>query len=112
MIKTNVNSSEGIEVSSVDYKIPEISKKMIETALNSLKVFSVLKYCAIDGYQVWATVKQYNSTIDDEERQEIKRGDIFEFRSDVQYLKVFPSGRVTLVAYNKWGEGTVEFDLE
>jgi len=113
MISVNVDTTEGVSVYSVDYDISTDTKRDIIKALETIKQNPLIKACEIDGHSVWATLKQFDSTIDDDERNEIPRGNTFEFRSDVQRIKIYPSGEVFLIAQNEEvSSETVTFEIE
>ncbi|OIO40152.1 hypothetical protein AUJ10_03795 [Candidatus Pacearchaeota archaeon CG1_02_31_27] len=113
MLSVNVDTTEGVSVYSVDYDISNDTKRDILKALETIRQNPLIKACEIDGASVWGTVKQFDSTIDDEQRNEIPRGDTFEFRSDVQRIKIYPSGEVYLIAQNKWNSSeTLTFEIE
>ena len=113
MKSVNVDTTQGVSIHSIDYDISNDTKRDILKALETIRQNPSIKACELDGYDVWKTVKQYDSTIDDDERKEIPRGDTFEFRSDVQRIKVYSNGWVELRAQNKWDSSeTVTFEIE
>ena len=113
MKSVNVERTQGVSIYSVDYDISNDTKKDVLNALESIRQNPSIKVCEIDGYDVWKTVKQFDSSIDDKEREEIPRGDTFYFRSDVQRIKIYASGYVELRAQNKWDSSeTVTFEIE
>ena len=113
MKSVNVDTTEGVSVYSVDYDISSDTKRDILKALETIRQNPLIKSCEIDGASVWGTVKQFDSTIDDKDRKEIPRGNTFDFRSDVQRIKVSSDGYVELRAQNKWDSSmTVTFEIE
>ncbi len=113
MKSVNTVSSEGIEVYSVDYTLSDATKRDICNALVALRKDPNILDCQIEGYSVWGSLKQFDSTIDDPDRKEIPNGDAFEFRSDIQRLLIKRTGAISFIAYNKWDYNqTLTFEIE
>ena len=76
-------------VSSVEYSLDKETLTAIQEAQKILKENPILEHVTIDGRNIIRTVKVFDSTIDDDERKEIERGDIMDFQTDVHQIIVF-----------------------
>lgn len=102
-----VDTTDGVSVTSVAYLLPEITKKEIKSVNNIFKINSVIKNIRIEGNKVWNTIKQFYSN-----GLEIPKNDIFEFKSDVQEIIIYSSGRLEFTAYGKYDNSTLTFEIE
>ncbi len=104
---------EGLDVSSVDFQMDEATRENIKEAKEILKNNPVLQCCVIDGDTLNSSIVQFDSTIDDEEREELNRDNMFSFRTDVHDILIFRSGGVYFRGYGKWdGNIFYEFEIE
>lgn len=100
-IKENLSiHHEGTETSSLELTVPQEAQEMIKKAQAVIKENSFIKAIELEAWGYDFKVKQFDSTIDDDEANELSYSE--GFQSDVQYLKVYMSGRVVYRMYNKW----------
>lgn len=110
-ISVNVDSTEGLEVYSVNYQISNDLKRTILECLSIIRKTPLIKSCSIDGGELWKTVEQFDSTIDEEERQIVEPFD--KMISDIQYIIIKPSGNISFTAHNKYdADYTIKFEIE
>jgi len=113
MNSVNIFTTAALIVASIDYNVPDETKRDICNALTAFRKDPNILSCTIDGHQVWATAKLFDSSIDDKDRKEVVRGSIEDdFRSDIQHLHIRRSGAIFLKAYSKWSEDFLTFDIE
>ena len=105
-------STDGVEVASVDYNLSDLSKKEINIALLTFREDPNILECQIDGFQVWSEIKLFDSTIDDKDRNELKRGSFDDFTSDIQRFIIKRSGAIVFKAYSKYSDDFLTFDIE
>tara|TARA_R110000772_G_scaffold17348_3_gene48473 strand:+ start:1991 stop:2521 length:531 start_codon:yes stop_codon:yes gene_type:complete len=112
-ISVNIYTTSALTVLSIEYSIPDETKRDICNALTAFRKDPNILSCEINGHQVWATTKLFDSTIDDGDRKQIQAGSIEDdFRSDIQYIIIKRSGAVSLKAYSKWSEDFITFEIE
>lgn len=100
-------------VSSVDYIIDSDTKREIIQAIEIMKNNLFIKNIRIDGHKLWQNLKQFDKQIDEDDRKEIPLGDVFEFRSDVQFIEVSKGGYAQFQAQNKWNSNELlTFEIE
>jgi hypothetical protein len=102
-VKNNISiHHEGSDVSAVELTVPKEVLEAIELARETIKHNAFISNIEMDVWRHDFKVKQFDSTIDDDDAEEIDYASHGYFQSDVQYIKVFKSGRVVYRMYNKW----------
>tara|TARA_R110000796_G_C14369360_1_gene413797 strand:+ start:281 stop:619 length:339 start_codon:yes stop_codon:yes gene_type:complete len=109
-ISVNTYTTYGIS-GSVDYNLPNEFKRTILKVLMDIRTNPLIEECQINGSEIWGDVKLYDSTIDDNDRQEIEGGGD-EFRSDVQRIIIKKHGEIVFKAYSKWSDDVLTFEIE
>jgi len=109
MKSADTYSTDGVDVYSVDYDLPDSTKRKIINALETIKQNPDIYECQIDGSSV--TWVQFDSTIDDEERKLITDWANI-FTTDVHRIIIHKSGEIIFKAYSKWSDDFLTFEIE